>query len=296
MAVLLERDAAVAAAEEQAEPSDVDTDDEAHEAAEYDAWQARELARVTRDREEREKSFREKEELERLRAMTDEEREEWDRTHPPPVSEAQQARDKAKWSLMQKYYHKGAFFQDAADDKFGTVGTFDIYKRDFGAATGEDKGYDRSLLPKAMQVRKGVFGRAGQVKWTHLSAEDTTRKKDDNWGQDPSMRDKRACPRRCLQRCVRGHATRLRFRFVSALRLTRPALRRGGAPGGRQPAAVKAATPDALSRAALARTPLLILLCRVIDALLHTVRPAPCPGPATLDASGRELRCQRVGI
>jgi microfibrillar-associated protein 1 len=202
VAVLLERDAAVAAAEEQAEPSDVDTDDEAHEAAEYDAWQARELARVSRDREERDKAFREKEELERLRAMTDEEREEWDRTHPPTPSEAQAARDKAKWSFMQKYYHKGAFFQDAADDKFGTIGTFDIYKRDFGAATGEDKGYDRTLLPKAMQVRKGVFGRAGQVKWTHLSAEDTTRKKDDDWGQDPSLRGKRACP--CLRPMLRS--------------------------------------------------------------------------------------------
>jgi microfibrillar-associated protein 1 len=194
VAVLLERDAAVAAAEEQAEPSDVDTDDEAHEAEEYDAWQARELARVTRDREERERSFREKEELERLRAMTDEEREEWDRTHPPPQSEAQAAKEKAKWSFMQKYYHKGAFFQSGADDKFGTIGTFDIYKRDFSAATGEDKGTDRSMLPKAMQVRKGLFGRAGQVKWTHLSAEDTTRKKDDEWGRDPAMRNKGAFP------------------------------------------------------------------------------------------------------
>ena len=222
VASLLERDAAVAAAEEQAAPSDVDTDDEAHEAEEYDGWQARELARVTRDREEREAAFREREELERLRAMTDEERAEWDRTHPPPVSAAQAAKDKAKWSFMQKYYHKGAFFQSAADDKFGTIGTFEIYSRDFGAATGEDKGTDRSMLPKArrdagamrtraaaltraravgcfarlqaMQVRKGTFGRAGQVKWTHLSAEDTSRKRDDAYGTDPSLRDKCALP------------------------------------------------------------------------------------------------------
>ena len=41
-----------------------------------------------------------------------------------------------------------------------------------------------------MQVRKGTFGRAGQVKWTHLSAEDTSRKRDDAYGTDPSLRDK----------------------------------------------------------------------------------------------------------
>jgi microfibrillar-associated protein 1 len=151
VAALLERDAAVAAAEEQASPSDVDTDDETHEAEGYDAWQARELGRVARDRNERETAFREKEELQRLRAMTDEERMEWDRTHPPPVSAAQADRDKAKWAFMQKYYHKGAFFQSGADDKFGTIGTFDIYKRDYGAATGEDKGYDRSMLPKVRE-------------------------------------------------------------------------------------------------------------------------------------------------
>jgi hypothetical protein len=53
---------------------------------------------------------------------------------------------------------------------------------------------------QAMQVRKGLFGRAGQVKWTHLAAEDTTRKKDDTWGADPSLRGKGAgkgCARGC---------------------------------------------------------------------------------------------------
>ena len=206
----MERDAALLLAEEQAAPSDVDTDDEAHDAHEYDSWQLRELSRVTRDREERDKSFRDKEEMQRLRSMTEEEREEWDRTHPPDMTAEQRAAEKQKWSFMQKYYHKGAFFQSAADDRFGTTGSFDIYARDFGAATGEDKGFDRTMLPKvrrlartlrlfgecvdsvlrlpqAMQVRKGTFGRAGQVKWTHLAAEDTSRK-DDIWAAQ-----KRAC-------------------------------------------------------------------------------------------------------
>ena len=40
---------------------------------------------------------------------------------------------------------------------------------------------DKALLPKAMQVRKGVFGRAGQSKWTHLADQDTSKKGDDLW-------------------------------------------------------------------------------------------------------------------
>jgi microfibrillar-associated protein 1 len=34
---------------------------------------------------------------------------------------------------------------------------------------------------QAMQLRKGQFGRTGQTKWTHLSAEDTTQFDDNPW-------------------------------------------------------------------------------------------------------------------
>jgi len=181
---LIAHEAALAAAAAEAPEADVDTDDEAHEAGDYDAWQARELGRVTRDRAVRQAAFEEREEMARLRAMSAEERAVYDAQREAELrEEAQRQRDaKSKLGFMQKYYHKGAFFQSAADDKFDTVGTFEIYNRDFNAPTGEDRGVDRSALPKPMQVRKGLFGRAGQTKWTHLGAEDTSTK-DDAWAK-----------------------------------------------------------------------------------------------------------------
>ena len=52
--------------------------------------------------------------------------------------------------LLQKYWHKGAFFQ--AEDAEGESVLGDIMHRDYDGATGEDK-VDRQMLPKIMQVR-----------------------------------------------------------------------------------------------------------------------------------------------
>lgn len=145
---------------------DVDTDDETNEAEEYEAWKAREIARIKRDREDREAMVKEKEEIEKLRNMTEEERREWERKNPK-----QPVPTKKKWKFMQKYYHKGAFFQSAADDRASSVQSETIFRRDFSAPTGEDK-MDKTILPKVMQVKH--FGRSGRTKWTHLVAEDTT--------------------------------------------------------------------------------------------------------------------------
>ncbi|KAL6211945.1 hypothetical protein ACLB2K_017168 [Fragaria x ananassa] len=152
--------------EQDANIADIDTDDELNEAEEYEAWKAREIARIKRDREEREAMLKEKEEIERVRNMTEEERREWERKNPKPAP-----RPKQKWRFMQKYYHKGAFFQSDADDHAATVGTDGIFTRDFSAPTGEDK-MDKTVLPKVMQVKH--FGRSGRTKWTHLVNEDTT--------------------------------------------------------------------------------------------------------------------------
>ncbi|XP_043701840.1 microfibrillar-associated protein 1-like [Telopea speciosissima] len=152
--------------EVEANIADVDTDDEVNEAEEYETWKAREIARIKRDREDREAMLKEKEEIEKVRNMTDEERREWERKNPKPASQPKQ-----KWKFMQKYYHKGAFYQSAPDDHAATAGTDQVFTRDFSAPTGEDK-MDKTILPKVMQVKH--FGRSGRTKWTHLVNEDTT--------------------------------------------------------------------------------------------------------------------------
>jgi microfibrillar-associated protein 1 len=59
--------------------SDIDTDDDKDDEAEYEAWKARELARIKRDRNEKEKEARMADERARLQNMTEEERRQWER-------------------------------------------------------------------------------------------------------------------------------------------------------------------------------------------------------------------------
>ncbi|XXG55940.1 hypothetical protein AAC387_Pa03g3489 [Persea americana] len=131
----------------EANNSDVDTDDEVNEAEVYEAWKSREIARSKRDREE----------IKKARNMMEEERQEWERKNPNP-----HPAPKRKRRFMQRYYHKGAFFQSEVDD---------MYQHDFSAPTGEDR-MDKTKLPKVMQVNN--FGRRGRTKWTLLLNEDTT--------------------------------------------------------------------------------------------------------------------------
>jgi microfibrillar-associated protein 1 len=183
----IERETAIANAETNAEASDVDTDDDVEDpAVAYAAWRLRELARIEEDEKTRDRMFAEREEQEKIRRMSEEEKRAYFAAHPELRRETEiggsssangkeTSKDKPKLGFMQKYYHKGAFFQEAADDAFGTASTHEIYARDFSAATGGDKGVDKSSLPKAMQVRGDKFGKVGQTKWTHLANEDTSR-------------------------------------------------------------------------------------------------------------------------
>lgn len=132
---------------------DLNTDDESNEVEEYEAWRARELHRIARDRH--------------LRQEGAPKQAAWGPADvpsalplPPP---------KKKWKFLQKYWHRGAFFQGEDEDGASVLG--DTMHRDYNAPTGEDK-FDKEMLPKIMQVRN--FGRRGRTKWTHLLAEDTS--------------------------------------------------------------------------------------------------------------------------
>nr|GFB77090.1 hypothetical protein [Tanacetum cinerariifolium] len=72
---------------------EVDTDDDENI---FEAWIVRETARIKRDREVRDAMVQEKQEIERVRNMTDEERKEWERKIPKPNGAPKQ-----KWKYMQ---------------------------------------------------------------------------------------------------------------------------------------------------------------------------------------------------
>ncbi|KAF8118271.1 hypothetical protein N665_0005s0039 [Sinapis alba] len=150
---------------EEANLGDVETDDETNEAEEYETWNARELGRIKKDKDAREAMSKEKEEVYKLRNMTEQERKDWERDNPKPSS-LSSAKPKKKWKFMQRYYHKGAYFQEQGSDE-----TDGILQRDYSAPTGVDR-LDKSVLREVMQVKH--FGRSGGTKWTHLVKEDTT--------------------------------------------------------------------------------------------------------------------------
>ncbi|ORX45704.1 hypothetical protein DM01DRAFT_1339930 [Hesseltinella vesiculosa] len=154
---------------------DVDDTDGLDEQAEFEAWKVRELLRIKRDRERRIAQEKEQEELERRREMPEEERLKEDMEHAAKTRE----KDKGEFTFMQKYYHKGAFYQDMA-------GKEEIFQRDYSAPTMNDV-RKREILPEIMQVKN--FGLAGRTKYTHLKDQDTT-DRSSPWAQPPSKRSK----------------------------------------------------------------------------------------------------------
>merc|ERR1719198_2580668 len=84
-----------------------DDDDEEDELGDYEEWKVRELKRVRRERAAAE---REAKELERRRNLTDEERKREDEEFAKGRHDYKQ--EKAQWKFLQKYYHRGAYFQE----------------------------------------------------------------------------------------------------------------------------------------------------------------------------------------
>eukprot|EP01017_Pseudomicrothorax_dubius_P029104 TRINITY_DN3505_c0_g3_i1.p1 TRINITY_DN3505_c0_g3~~TRINITY_DN3505_c0_g3_i1.p1 ORF type:complete len:462 (-),score=177.29 TRINITY_DN3505_c0_g3_i1:18-1403(-) len=135
-------------------------DDDQDKEEQFEAWKIRELKRIKRDREEVRAREKERAEIERRRQMTDEERNlENQRLGCDAIKPEQQ-----KHLYMQKYYHAGAFYQDNDDP---------IFKRDYNMPVGEDL-FDKSTLPRILQVRRGDWGKRSRSKYTHLVDQDTT--------------------------------------------------------------------------------------------------------------------------
>jgi microfibrillar-associated protein 1 len=143
--------------EKEEEVIDVDDTDGVDPSGEFDAWRLRELARIKRDKEAEIARELEREEVERRRALPEEQRLKEDLEH---AKKSREEKPKGKQMFLQKYWHKGAFHQDE-----------EIIKRhDFTEAT--ESTMDVSLLPQVMQVKN--FGKRGRTKYTHLVDQDTT--------------------------------------------------------------------------------------------------------------------------
>ncbi|POR35672.1 Microfibrillar-associated protein 1 [Tolypocladium paradoxum] len=156
--------------DDENEDSDVDTTDGLDPAAEEAAWRVRELKRLKRARtaiEEREKELAE---VERRRNLNAEERAAEDDAHLARQREDRDA--KGKMSYMQKYYHKGAFFQAEAE-------AAGLLQRDIMGARIQDDVRNREALPEYLQRRDMTkLGRKGATKYKDMRSEDTGR-----WGQ-----------------------------------------------------------------------------------------------------------------
>ena len=155
--------------DEVGEMDQVDDTDGVDPEAEKAAWKLRELRRVKRDREVIEASEKEREEVERRRNLSKEEREAEDREFLEKQKEERE--DKGKMGFMQKYHHKGAFFQDDSKEQ-------GLDRRDIMGGRFQDDVKDRSILPEFMQIRDMTkLGKKGRTKYKDLKSEDTGR-----WG------------------------------------------------------------------------------------------------------------------
>ena len=181
----IERDAAARAAgkkywddEDVAPEDDIDDTDGLDPDAEHAAWKLRELKRIRRDRLALVEKEKEREEIERRRNMTAEEREAEDAAYIAEQTEARENR--GKMGYMQKYFHRGAYFNDDDQDE-------DVKKalnRDLAGAKFTDSTGDKAVLPEYMRIRDMTrLGKTGRTKYKDLRSEDTG-----TWGRYDSKK------------------------------------------------------------------------------------------------------------
>ncbi|KHJ31675.1 putative micro-fibrillar-associated protein 1 [Erysiphe necator] len=151
------------------EVDEIDDTDDIDPEAELAAWKLRELKRIKREREEIEEKEKEREEIERRQNLTAEERKKEDDEYIAKQKEEKEGR--SKMSYMQKYYHKGAFYQEEAEAQ-------GLLQRNIMGAKIQDE-VDREILPKYFQQRDLTkIGKKGATKYRDLKSEDTGQ-----WGQ-----------------------------------------------------------------------------------------------------------------
>ncbi|KAL6305693.1 splicing factor, Prp19-binding domain-containing protein [Sparassis latifolia] len=143
--------------EKEEQVPDVDDTDGLDSAAEFEEWRLRELARIKRDKEAELARELEREEVERRRALPEEQRLREDLEH---AEQLRKEKPKGQQKFLQKYWHKGAFHQDEEI----------LQRHDYTEAT--ESTIDVSMLPQVMQVKN--FGKRGRTKYTHLLDQDTT--------------------------------------------------------------------------------------------------------------------------
>ena len=143
----------------------IDDTDDLNDITEYEKWKIRELTRIKRSLQETQTKLTTDLELQHRRTLTDEQV----KSENLKLGSNDTLRKfKSKLNYLQKYYHKGAFFQDESQ-----LNDEHIYNRDYNLPTWEDS-IDRTKLPSIMNKRRGNLFKKGQSKYTHLSNEDTT--------------------------------------------------------------------------------------------------------------------------
>lgn len=160
------------------EDSDVDTTDGLDPEAEEAAWRVRELKRLKRARAAIEEQERELAEVERRRNLTEEERKAEDEAF---IARQKEDKDgKGKMSYMQKYFHKGAFYQGEAE-------AAGLLQRDLMGTRIADDVRNREALPEYLQRRDMTkLGKKGGTKYRDMRSEDTG-----HWGQFDDGRGRR---------------------------------------------------------------------------------------------------------
>ncbi len=94
--------------EKEADINDVDDTDDLDPAAEFEAWRLRELERIKEEKEAELAREKDREEVERRRAMPEEQRMKEDLEH---ANKLREEKPKGQQRFLQKYWHKGAFHQ-----------------------------------------------------------------------------------------------------------------------------------------------------------------------------------------